>query len=423
MMPEREPRPGDRLAGSVRPLGLVSAPLVNRPRALLVHDPARPAALALDLDMARASVHEAFGALDRIRPDLLILDGALPVSALTAILESVGQPGRSDRPAVLVIADEGRRTNVEARLVDHADDFVNGRLGDEVFAARVRVALRNRECLAELERKNAELQLLTDRLETLAKRTADELRLASQVQRSLLPPPLHHPDLDFASEFIPVREIGGDYFDLIPLGPHRLAFALGDVMGKGVPAALLAANLKACLRAQLQGAVVEPAQLIGRVNRLFWEVTPKGLFASLFFGVFDLAEGAFDYVNAGHEHPIVVRNDLTRDLETGGTVLGLMEGARFEQARVELDRDDMLVFFSDGITDRSSQDGQFYGVDRLKAAAVRSRGDAARLALYSLLGDVQGFSSGTPADDDMTLIVAKPRRSGSTPLDLSPPTA
>lgn len=329
---------------------------------------------------------------------------------LTAILESVGQPGRVNRPAVLVITDEARSTNIEARLLDYADDFVNGRLGDEVLTARVRVALRNRECLAELEKKNAELQLLTRRLEALAKRTADELRLASQVQRSLLPPPLNHPRLDFASEFIPVREIGGDYFDLIPLGPDRLAFALGDVMGKGVPAALLAANLKACLRAQLQGAVVHPAELIRRVNQLFSDVTPKGLFASLFFGVFDLQGGAFAYVNAGHEHPFVVRRDgRTEDLETGGTVLGLMEGAQFAEARVPLGRDDIVVFFSDGITDRSAQDGQFYGVERLKAAAVRSREDAARLALYSLLGDVQGFSAGTPADDDMTLIVAKPR--------------
>ena len=408
MMPERE-RPVERPAAPVRALGL--APLAaSRPRALLIHDPARPASVELDLDLVLASAHEVFGALERVRPDLLILDGSLPVSALTAILESVGQPGPTDRPAVLVITDEGRRTNVAAHLVDHADDFVNGYLGEEVFAARIRVAMRNRECLVELERKNAELELLPRRLETLAKRTADELRLASQVQRSLLPPPLNHPDLDFASEFIPVREIGGDYFDLIPLGPHRLAFALGDVMGKGVPAALLAANLKACLRAQLQGPVVEPAELIGRVNRLFWEVTPKGLFASLFFGVFDLGEAVLEYVNAGHEHPFVVRHDLaTEDLETGGTVLGLMEGARFEQARVALSRDDLLLFFSDGITDRSSADGEFYGVERLKAAATRSRADRARLALYSVLGDVQEFSAGTPAEDDMTLIVAKPR--------------
>jgi serine phosphatase RsbU (regulator of sigma subunit) len=410
MLPERDLREVARAPGGPPSVGLARAPLASRPRALFVRDPARPHEVDLDLDLAFAPAHEALEIVDRLRPDLLILDGSLPTTALTAILEAVGQPGRNDRPAVLVITDESRRTNVVPRLVDHADDFVNGHLGEEVFAARIRVALRHRECLAELERKNAELELLTRRLETLAKRTADELRLASQVQRSLLPPPLHHADLDFASEFIPVREIGGDYFDLIPLGPHRLAFALGDVMGKGVPAALLAANLKACLRGQLQGAVVAPAELIGRVNRLFLEVTPKGLFASLFFGVFDLDQGTFEYVNAGHEHPFVIRRDRgTHDLETGGTVLGLMEGARFEQDRLRLDRDDLLVFFSDGITDRLAQDGQFYGADRLKAAAIRSQGDAARLALYSLLGDVQEFSAGAPAEDDMTLIVAKPR--------------
>jgi serine phosphatase RsbU (regulator of sigma subunit) len=411
MMPQREPRTGDHPAAPARASGLEPGPKAVRPRALFVHDRARPTDFELDLELAWAAGHDALPALERVRPDLLILDGALSVGALSAILEHVGQPGRSDRPAVLVVTDEGRRTNVEARLVDHADDFVNGDLGEEVFAARIRVALKNRECLAELERKNAELELLTRRLEALAKRTADELRLASQVQRSLLPPPLHHPDLDFASEFIPVREIGGDYFDLIPLAPHRLAFALGDVMGKGVPAALLAANLKACLRAQLQGPLVEPAELIGRVNRLFWEVTPKGLFASLFFGVFDLERASFEYVNAGHEHPFVVQRDfVSQELETGGTLLGLMEGARFEQARLALGRDDLLVFFSDGITDRSAQDGQFYGVDRLKAAATRSRGDSARLGLYSILGDLQEFSAGTPAEDDMTLILAKPRR-------------
>lgn len=383
-----------------------------RPKALLVHEALGRMRLdfGVDLVLARVCADEALGALDRDPPDLLLLDGSLPVSVLSGILESVGQPGGGNRPAVLVVSDDGRMPNVEARLAEHADDFVHAHLGDGALAARIRVALRNRECLAELARKNAELQLLTRRLEALAKRTSDELRLASQVQRSLLPPPLNHARLDLASEFIPVREIGGDYFDIIPLGPNRLAFALGDVMGKGVPAALLAANLKACLRAQLQGATVRPAELIQRVNQLFSEVTPKGLFASLFFGLFDLEAGVFDYVNAGHEHPFVVRRDgRTEDLGRGGTVLGLMEGAIFDDARISLGRDDVVVFFSDGITDRSSEDGQFYGVDRLKASAIHSRGDAARLALYSLLGDVQGFSAGTPAEDDMTLIVAKVR--------------
>jgi sigma-B regulation protein RsbU (phosphoserine phosphatase) len=146
------------------------------------------------------------------------------------------------------------------------------------------------------------------------------------------------------------------------------------------------------------------------VNRLFWEVTPKGLFASLFFGILDLDAATLTYVNAGHEHPFVVARDgRTEDLVLGGTVLGLLETATFEQGRLEVCRDDLFVFFSDGITDRSGADGQFFGRERLLTAAQRSRRDPARLALYSLLGEVQGFAGGKPADDDMTLIVAKLR--------------
>jgi sigma-B regulation protein RsbU (phosphoserine phosphatase) len=268
-----------------------------------------------------------------------------------------------------------------------------------------------RGCLEELARKNTELEGLYAQLESMAGRMASELRLASQVQRSLLPPPLHHPLLEVAGEFIPVREIGGDYYDLVPLGADRLALAIGDVMGKGVPAALLAANLKACLRAHLQGDGQAPEELISRVNRLFWDVTPRGLFASLFFGIFDFPRGRLDYVNAGHDHPFVIRPGGVEDLEVGGTVLGLMEGSRYERGQTPLSGQDLLVFFSDGVTDRANRQGEMYGVDRLKEAAARCREDAARISLYTLLGEVQGWSAGVPAEDDMTLIVGKLRQS------------
>jgi serine phosphatase RsbU (regulator of sigma subunit) len=394
-----------------RPGRAVSEP---RPRALLVGDTTGwpgTEALARSLDLRSVSVEEALDRLRRDPPDVIFIDGYLPAATLSPILEAAGQPGRAGRPAVMVMADEGRRTNVEDRLVDHADDFVNTRRGEEALFARLRIALRMRGCLEELSRKNAELESLYTQLETLAGRMAGELRLASQVQRSLLPPPLHHPRLDVAGEFIPVREIGGDYYDLVPLGPDRLALAIGDVMGKGVPAALLAANLKACLRAHLQGDGHTPEELIGRVNRLFWDVTPRGLFASLFFAIFDFQRDALDYVNAGHDHPFVVRpGGAVEELGVGGTVLGLMEASRYDRGRTAISGDDLLVFFSDGVTDRANRQGEMYGVERLKEAAVRCRADAARISLYTLLGEVQGWSSGTPAEDDMTLIVAKLRQ-------------
>ena len=340
--------------------------------------------------------------------DLLILHAGLPEAALREALERLGPRTRAGRPTVLMACSA--EVPAPTALLDDVDEIISDLMKDGELQLRLRAVLRARGALLELQRKNAELEGLNARVESLAGRMAEELRLASQVQRSLLPPPFSHPRLDVAREYIPVREIGGDYYDLLPLDGDRVAFALGDVMGKGVPAALLAANLKACLRAHLQSDSLAPAELIARVNRLFWEVTPKGLFASLFFGVIDLGRGVLEFVNAGHDHPFLVRNDGSlRDLDDGGTVLGLLEDSRYERGAVAVEAGDVLVLYSDGLTDRGNSGGDLYGVSRLKEAARGNRGSSARLLLYSLLGDVQGFSGGEPAADDMTLIVAQLR--------------
>jgi sigma-B regulation protein RsbU (phosphoserine phosphatase) len=322
----------------------------------------------------------------------------------------VGHPDRPDRPAVIVVTEKGRRTHVESRLIDHADDFVNGALGSEVLLARIRTALRVRTVLGELARKNAELETLSARLERMAGRMAQELHLASQFQRALLPPPLHHPRLDLAAEFIPVREIGGDYYDVVLLDRCRLVVTLADVMGKGVPAALLAANLKACLRAQVHAGADDPGETIGRVNRIFWDVTPRGLFATLFFAIFDFEAGCLSYVNAGHEPGVVVREDGRPELlDAGGTVIGLFEDSTYATGHIQVSPHDRLVLFSDGLADRSSPSGELFGAGRVREAAVRAHGDPVRIALYSLLGEVQGWSGGRPAEDDQTLIIAHVR--------------
>jgi len=386
------------------------------PRALLVGS---PAALVLGpelrelLTLTRADPAAAARLLAAACFDLLVLDGSLPAGALADLLRRLPGPDRPERPAVLLLSPDGRRGELGGLLLGHADDVVNAALGAGELLTRARGALRVRGFVSELHRKNSELSAVYERVDSMARRMAEELRLASNVQRSLMPAPLAYPHLDVAREFIPFREIGGDYYDLVPIGPDRLAFAIGDVMGKGVPAALLAANLKACLRAHLQGPETVPAELVAGVNRLFSEVAgvgSRGLFASLFFGVFDFEHARLDYVNAGHDHPFRIAPDGGLvELSVGGTVLGLLGSSRYETGTMAIEPDDVLLFYSDGVTDRSNGSGELYGVERLKEAARRSRGDASRIALYTLLGEIQGWSGGAAAEDDMTLIVAKVR--------------
>ena len=133
-------------------------------------------------------------------------------------------------------------------------------------------------------------------------------------------------------------------------------------MGKGVPAALLAANLKASIRAQVEDGDLRPDALVARVNRMFWEVVPSGLFSTLFYAVIDLEGSRVDYVNAGHHHPFLVRPDgAVRDLTEGGTVLGLVEDSRYEAGSVAIEKGDLLVFYSDGVIDRSNDGGSCTG--------------------------------------------------------------
>jgi serine phosphatase RsbU (regulator of sigma subunit) len=347
--------------------------------------------------------------LVRERPfEAVLLDASMRPGHLRDALLALEARSGSGRPAGIVVGDPARRLILPRGLEPLVDDVVSGGFGEKQVISRVFAAVRMRGWMTELSRKNAELEDLYSRLEVLAGRMAEELRLASHVQRSLLPTPVQHDHLEVAREFIPVREIGGDYYDFMPLGPHRMALAIGDVMGKGVPAALLAANLKASLRAQVHGGDVTPRDIVSRVNRLFWEAIPNGLFATLFFAIFDLEQGRLDYVNAGHHYPFVVAPDGTvTDLVEGGTVLGLVEDSPYQMGQVDVRPDDLFVFYSDGVTDRGNAAGEMFSTERLKDAAVRSRGDSARITLYSLLGEVQGFSGGLPAEDDQTLIVAK----------------
>jgi serine phosphatase RsbU (regulator of sigma subunit) len=376
-----------------------------RPRALAVG----PAALREELrgivDLVPSTPDEAVRAIADGGVALLLVDAALPKGRLRGLLAAAAL--REPRPAVIAWTDGGRRL---PSLAGRVDDVIEGSVPAAEARARVRATLRLGRYLGEIAGHKAELALLRRQMDVQARRMAEDLRLASGIQRSLLPAPVDHPHLEIAREFLPYREIGGDYYDFVPLGAAGMALALGDVMGKGVPAALLAATLKASVRSHLQTGEGSWQELVSRINRMFWEVTPVGLFASLFFGVVDAAGRVLDYVNAGHFHPFVLRRDgQVSDLDEGGAVLGLLEEAEYARGRIRLQPGDQIVFYTDGVIERADAEGEFYGIERLKDAARRSRGDAARIALYSMLGDLQDWSGGLPAEDDTTLIVVKVR--------------
>jgi len=254
-------------------------------------------------------------------------------------------------------------------------------------------------------------QLLASLRQQIGRRPApqaaarEELRDAVATQHALLPKETPHiPGCDIAAAWTPCRGVGGDYLDLIPLGDGRLGIAVGDVAGKGVPAALLMSNLQAAVRA-LAPEVNGPASLAGRVNRIVSANLASNKFITMFYGILDGRR--LTYTNAGHHAPVLIRanGDCAR-LDAGGPVLGVFPACVYPQASVELRSGDRLVLFTDGMVEAEDPDGAEFGEDRLFSLASENRAlDAAGLR-QKLMDTVATFTRGDFQDDATLLVLA-----------------
>jgi serine phosphatase RsbU (regulator of sigma subunit)/catechol 2,3-dioxygenase-like lactoylglutathione lyase family enzyme len=262
----------------------------------------------------------------------------------------------------------------------------------------------------ELSRElDAERRAAAEKLES-ERRAAQELEIAKQVQARLFPqtlPPLR--TLQYAGTCIPARPVGGDYYDFLNLGRERLGLVVGDISGKGIAAALLMANLQANLRSQCAIALDQPQRFLRSVNQLFCENTTDAAYATLFFAEYDDNAQRLLYVNCGHLSPLLLRRDNTLErLESTGTVLGLFREWECSIGERRLFAGDILLLYTDGITESLSDEGEDFGEQRLIEALRRYREQSPHSLIASILGDVHQFGA-REQHDDLTLIVGQCR--------------
>jgi serine phosphatase RsbU (regulator of sigma subunit) len=233
-----------------------------------------------------------------------------------------------------------------------------------------------------------------------------DLRIAAEIQRALLPEPTYQtPHAALAASSIPCRTVGGDFFDYIEIGENNVGFALGDVAGKGPPAALLAAAVQSNFAAQAP-VTSDPADTMTRVNRALLRRAIEARFATMFYGVVT-PEGRLSYCNAGQEPPLVIRRDGIAWLEAGGPVLGLLTMATYEYDTVTLESGDLVVVCSDGVTEARNLAGEEFGRDRLVATLEKAHGARPEVALGALLDAVKKYSEGAAQGDDITALVLR----------------
>jgi sigma-B regulation protein RsbU (phosphoserine phosphatase) len=290
-----------------------------------------------------------------------------------------------------------------------------------------RIPIKGKDQLATL---GSSFNAMTTNLERLLQvekdrqRIQSDLEIAREVQNQLYPREIPETaELRITAARSPARVVSGDYYDFQKLGEGDIAIAIGDVAGKGISAALLMATIQAAFRTELRACVemaaaagnagirktTSASAVVGQLNRHLHEFTSPEKYATFFFGVYDESNATLTYVNAGHLPPILVRDGVCSRLEVNGMVVGAFPFAEYTESQVQLERGDLLVMFTDGISEPENEYGEMYGEDRLAGFVSRNASVDEAVLVEEILQSVRQWTGSDELQDDMTLVVVRRR--------------
>jgi serine phosphatase RsbU (regulator of sigma subunit) len=339
---------------------------------------------ASDAERAYRLIHDE-------RPDLVLMDVMLPGMWGSELCRRVRAEGVTT-PIVMLTA-KGDESDRVLGLDLGADDYISKPFGVRELCARIRSILRNRR------------DALGDH-----GRLAHELQSAAEVQRTLFPrvsPSLR--TLECAGVCQPASVVGGDYFDYLPIDRTRVALALADVAGKGMPAALLMASLHGVIRVQAASTATRLEDLVTMINTLLHQQRDSGRpsYATLFYGVYDDETQILEYVNAGHPPALVVRDASVISLPATSPPVGLFDTIHPNPARIRLEAGDSLVVYSDGATEAVDAEGDEFGHERLIELTARLEPESAQSLCDAVLDALGQHRAGIRQRDDITVLCAR----------------
>jgi len=238
----------------------------------------------------------------------------------------------------------------------------------------------------------------------------EELEIARDIQRNLLPHAIpEFENFEIAAMNLSSKQVGGDYYDIVTLAEESFCIAIADVSGKGVPAALLMANLQAFIKTTCKhGMRLDEATAL--INDLITENITDGKFITFFWGLLDGNSKTITYVNAGHNHPLLIRGGKVTKLDKCGMILGVMKTMiPYSEETIQLLSNDVIVLYTDGISEAMNDKGEEFSEEQLEKLAVNSSQHSAQDILIKIQKEVQYFAAGTAQSDDLTLVILKVR--------------
>ena len=243
---------------------------------------------------------------------------------------------------------------------------------------------------------------------TMKRRLEEELKMARQIQASLLPGNLPgDKEVSLAAYSKPSLTVGGDFYDYFPVDKHGLGLVIADASGKGLPAAMMISQIQAMIKSEVNnGNCIQ--KVVENVNNHLADSSPSERFATLFYGVFNKKTGEFQYANAGHNYPVLVRKDGTRELlKTGGLPLGFIRGVTYKTGTETLSPGDTIFLYTDGVTETMNHMDEEYGEDRLLNVITRTRHYEVNEIISSVINDLNSFHREEPLQDDRTILTLR----------------
>ncbi|WP_181703149.1 PP2C family protein-serine/threonine phosphatase [Chthonobacter albigriseus] len=354
-----------------------------------------------------AEAEDGQAALDHIRAhpvDLVLLDVMMPRMNGVEVLEAVRIEDRLDETAVIMISAASELETVVKCLDLGAEDYLPKPFNPSILRARIGSVLEKKALRAEVRRQLFRLEA------ELAKARHQQLAMVNTHF-----PPAEGP-VDIHAVMMPAQEVGGDLYDFFPVTPDVLCVAIGDVSGKGMPAALFMARTRSLLRAgtlqfhALAGRVPRPSEIAALLNEELCKNNEDCLFITLLVGFLDVATGRFDYVNAGHLPPIRAGAGAADTADApADPPIGAVEHLAFSNRVIHLAAADSLVLVTDGVLEMEGDHGEMFGADRLAAECAAMVGQPARALAERLVERVLDHSAGRARFDDVTLLVLRCR--------------
>ena len=325
--------------------------------------------------------------------DMVLSDINMPQMDGLTLLEQI--PSVDPNVRSVIISAYGDMQNIRTAMNRGAFDFITKPIDFQ-------------DLRVTIDRTLDHLVMWREALESRDKLVAlqNELDLASKMQQSILPTEFpESPNHQIFAHMEPARDVGGDFFDLVPLAEGRIGLVIADVSGKGVPAALFMMSSRTLIKGSAIG-MLDPAKVLCEVNTLLHEDNEASMFVTVIYAVFDPVSGEFTYANGGHNPPLIVHADGSSTLLSppGGLVLGMMPDIAYQTDSLTLSSGDICVLYTDGVTEAENDSGEQFGVERLQEIFVGSPPKDAQEANEAIFQAVRAFAADAPQFDDITCL-------------------